>query len=270
MVVDWLYNHPVWIVGVVIVGGSVLLSCLGLLLFHRVVDHGVRRDHNEMVAATIAVVGTVAALLLAFIGVATWQTFTDAEGVTETEAGAVANLYFDSYGLPADGIRDSIRAHIQNYLHLVIDDEWPKQQQGKLDSLGAVQGRDELLKINSELASFNPQNAGQSNIHAEMFRTLNELFTARRNRIQAANGHVPRVVWEIILLGTAGTIVYTYFFGARSLAMHVAITGTVAASLALVILLIVVMDYPFRGEVSVGTESYQSVQYAIAAYSAAK
>jgi hypothetical protein len=263
MIVDWLYNHPVWIVGVVIVGGTILLSCLGLLVFHRLVDHAVRREHNDIVSATLTVVGTVAALLLAFIGVETWQTFSDAQGVAEAEAGAAGNLYFDSSGLPADGIRDALRSHIKNYLHIVIDQEWPMQQRGKLDGQAAVVGQNELLRINQELAAFNPQTAGQTNIHAEMFRTLNELFRARRNRIQAARGHVPLVVWAIILLGTAGTIGYTYFFGPPSLTMHLAITGSVAASLALAILLIVIMDYPFRGEVSVNTESYQTIRDAI-------
>jgi hypothetical protein len=264
MLADWLYSHSAWMVGTVVVGGTVALSCLGLLLFHRLVNHGLRRDHNEMVAATIAVVGTVSALLLAFIGVATWQTFSDGDGLAEAEAGAIANLYFDSYGLPADGIRESLRQHLESYLTIVVNDEWPAQQRGRMDRAAGAEGLHELLAIDAELVSFNPATPGQTNVHAEMFRVVNQLFTARRNRIEAARGHVPQVVWKIILLGTAGTIFYSYFFGARSLAMHLAITSVVAASLALVVLLIVLMDYPFRGEVSVSPDAYQNVQATIA------
>jgi Na+/proline symporter len=259
MITNWLYNNPSWLVGAVIVGGTVLVSCLGLLVFHRLVDHNVRREHNDMVGATMGVVGTVAALLLAFIGVVTWQTFTDAEAIADTEAGAVGNLYFDSYGVPED-VREPIRNDIKNYLHIVIDQEWPKQEQGKLDHSATLAGLDELIQINRELAAFNPQNLGEANIHAEMFKMLNALFVARRNRLQAADGHVPPVVWAIILLGTTVTIVYTYFFGPRSLAMHVALTALVAASLALVVLLIALMDYPFRGQVSIDTGSYEIVR----------
>jgi hypothetical protein len=246
-------------IGLIIVGGIMLLSCLGLLAFHRLVDHGVRREHNDVIGATLGVVGTVAAILLAFIGVATWETYGEATAMADGEAGAIANLYLETSGLPADGIREPIRVHIKNYLDIVIHQEWPKQQRGEMDPTAGVAGQNELLEVNQLLASFNPENTGQANIHAQMFRTLNDLFSVRRTRIAAANGHVSLVVWTIILLGTAATIGFTYFFGMRSIFMHLAITGSVAASLALVVLLIVVMDYPFRGEMSVDDAPYLTV-----------
>jgi hypothetical protein len=264
MIVDWLYNTPVWVVGTVIVGGTTLASCLGLLLFHRLVDLNARREHNDLIGTSLAVIGTVAAILMAFIGVATWESFSHAEALTEAEAGALSNLYLDSHGLPADGVSDPIRADIKNYLVLVTTEEWRKQQQGMLDEEAKSAGRMLLADINAKLVSFIPQNAGQTNVHAQMLTALNELASARRNRTQAASGHVPRPVWMIMLLGTALTIGYTYVFGARTLWVHMIVTGSVAASLALVILLIVIMDYPFRGEVSVGTEAYDAVIEALA------
>ena len=259
VIVNWIFSQPVWMIGLIIVGGIMLLSCLGLLAFHRLVDHGVRREHNDVIGATLGVVGTVAAILLAFIGVATWETYGEATAMADGEAGAIANLYLETSGLPADGIREPIRVHIKNYLDIVIHQEWPKQQRGEMDPTAGVAGQNELLEVNQLLASFNPENTGQANIHAQMFRTLNDLFSVRRTRIAAANGHVSLVVWTIILLGTAATIGFTYFFGMRSIFMHLAITGSVAASLALVVLLIVVMDYPFRGEMSVDDAPYLTV-----------
>ncbi len=43
--------------------------------------------------------------------------------------------------------------------------------------------------------------------------------------------------------------------------MHLAMTGAVAASLALVIVLIVAFDYPFRGEVQVTPDGFRNVQH---------
>jgi len=263
MIINWIYSSPVWVVGIVIVGGTMLLACLGLLLFHRLVDYKVRREHNEITGATIGIVGTVTALLLAFVGVAAWQTYNDAQAVADREAAAIGSLYFDSSGLSEDVAKKSIQTHIKNYLDLVIDREWMRQRQGMMDQKAAIAGRSELVKISLDLMSLNPQSLGQANIQGEMLRSLNELLTSRRSRIAAANDHMPTVLWIILLLGTAATIGYTYFFGTRSLAMHLAITGSVAASMALVILLIVVMDYPFRGEVSVDADDYETVRNAI-------
>jgi hypothetical protein len=66
-------------------------------------------------------------------------------------------------------------------------------------------------------------------------------------------------VWWIIFLGGTVTVGYTYLFGMHSFKMHLVITATMAASLALVIVLIVALDRPFRGEVSVSSDrSWQS------------
>lgn len=43
--------------------------------------------------------------------------------------------------------------------------------------------------------------------------------------------------------------------------MHMLMTGAVAASLALVIVLIVAFDYPFRGEVQIGPTGFENVRH---------
>jgi len=52
----------------------------------------------------------------------------------------------------------------------------------------------------------------------------------------------------------------TYFFGYQNLGMHMAMTGTLAATLALVVVLIVALDWPFRGEISVSPDPFIMTQ----------
>jgi len=61
------------------------------------------------------------------------------------------------------------------------------------------------------------------------------------------------------VLGGVITVAFTYFFGMHSMGMHYAMTGVLAASMALVMVLIVALDWPFRGEVSVSSEPYKAV-----------
>jgi hypothetical protein len=51
-----------------------------------------------------------------------------------------------------------------------------------------------------------------------------------------------------------------YFFGVRSRRMHYATTGVLAAAMALVMVLRVAVDWPFRGEVSVAPEPFKAMQ----------
>jgi hypothetical protein len=117
-----------------------------------------------------------------------------------------------------------------------------------------------LAHLSTELAVFEPTTMGQNVNKGEMLRAMNDLIKARRSRIIAAGEHLPGVVWQILLLGGAVAVGYTYLFGARTFGIHLAITGLIAATIALVFVLIVTLDYPFRGEVSVGSDAFIGVQ----------
>ena len=69
------------------------------------------------------------------------------------------------------------------------------------------------------------------------------------------------VIWWIIAIGGALTTAFTYLFGFESFRLHLTMTGAVAASLALVVVLIVALDWPFRGEVSVPPDAYVDVEH---------
>ena len=63
-----------------------------------------------------------------------------------------------------------------------------------------------------------------------MLKTWNDLYLARSSRLSAVQGHIPPVIWSIVFLGAAITIVYTYLFGFQSFGMHMAMTAIVATA----------------------------------------
>ena len=117
-----------------------------------------------------------------------------------------------------------------------------------------------LRDLNTAIATIQPQNLGEAVVQAELFKVWNELYQTRSSRLSAVQGHVPGVVWWIVFLGAAITTGYTYFFGYQNFWMHMAMTGTLAATLALVVVLIVALDWPFRGEISVTPEPFIMTQ----------
>ena len=123
MIVDWVYTHRlVW--GSILLIGLTGAACLGLSVFHRLVHVGVRRAHNDLAGFTFATISVVYAVLLAFIAVATWEAFSNAERVVDEEAGYIGNLYRDSAGLPQP-IGGNIRDLLRQYTDMVISQEWP-------------------------------------------------------------------------------------------------------------------------------------------------
>jgi uncharacterized protein YacL len=255
MMVDWIYNNPTWLWGTILVVLFTSAACVGLLIFHRLVRVNLRRAHNDLAGFTISVIGVLYAVLLAFIAIATWESFSRASDIVENESDYAGGMYLDTAGLQqAKG--QEIRDALAKYVSVVIDVEWPIQRQGVTPD----QGWKPLRDLATAIATIHPQNSGEAVIEAELLRTWNDLYNARSARLSAVQGHIPGVIWCIIFFGAAITTGYTYLFGFENFGMHIAMTATVAATLALVIVLIIALDWPFRGEISVSPDPFIMTQ----------
>jgi len=255
---DWLYDRPIWLVGSLIVGACVVVSSLGLVAVDRLVDIELRRSHNDIAGFLIAIVGILYAVLLAFIAVVTWETYAKAGDIVDSEANTIGNMYDDAVGV-LDSVGPGYRRLLIEYVQLVIDEEWPAQRAGRTDKSAYANGWTKVRELTDAIARFEPKTQGQSNMHTELLQDLDRLLSARRTRQLAAESHIPALIWWVIFFGGVLTIAFTYLFGPRSHKMHMTMTAGVAASLALVILLIMAFDSPFRGDVGIASDAYQTV-----------
>jgi hypothetical protein len=259
MLADWVYDNPTWLVGSIIVGLAVLISLVALVMIDRLVPLKLRRAHNEITGFTIAVVGVAYAVLLAFIAIATWETFKKSDNVVGAEANYIGDVFRNTVGLP-DGLARELRGHLGRYIDTVITQEWPAQRLGRTEQSTLKNGWDILADFHFDIARFRPANAGEAAVHGQLLRSLSNLYDARRGRLLAAREHISPVVWWIIGIGGLLTVVFSCLFGAANFSMHAVITGLLAASLALVVVLIVDHDYPFRGSPSISDEAFHVVK----------
>jgi hypothetical protein len=259
LLVDFLYSHPTWLIGLVVIGLWTGLWLAGLYIFHQLVDVHLRHKDTETVGLTYAIVAVVYAVLIAFIVVDVFETFAKGDEIATAEANKLSNLMLDSAGLPPS-MAQAARADLDKYIDIVVKSEWPSQQAGKLGDAVFEPGWTVLANLSTRIAEFEPLTMGQNVNKGEMLHTMNDLIRARRSRILAAGEHLPSIVWQILLLAGAVAVGYTYLFGAHSFGLHLAITGLISATISLVFVLIIALDYPFRGEVSVSDDAFVSVR----------
>ena len=253
-----VYDSPTAIVMLLVVGTSVAGSLLLLGLFHRFLPLELRSAHNDVAGFTIAIVGVIYAVLLAFIAVSAWESHGKAQEVVQTEVNMVGNLYVDSVGLPPE-VRFQIWRSLRDYTRTVIDVEWPSQHQGQVNLTGWAS----LITLNSTLAGFRPIDGATIALRSDLMRTADELYQARRNRLEAATSGIPAVMWAITLSGGALTIIFSFFFGMPDFRIHLAFTGMLSVSLALVIVLILALDRPFRGDLAISTQRFEEISEGI-------
>ncbi|HKN10428.1 MAG TPA: hypothetical protein VJ376_13225, partial [Pseudomonadota bacterium] len=80
-----------------------------------------------------------------------------------------------------------------------------------------------------------------------------------QQRLLAAETTIPAVVWIVTLVGGGLTIAFGSFLGVPSLGMHLAMSAALAISGALVLILIIALSNPFRGDFRVSTLPFDRV-----------
>ncbi len=96
-------------------------------------------------------------------------------------------------------------------------------------------------------------------LHGETIRSYNQLVELRRQRLQSIQSGVPGVIWAVVLLGAGATLIFSYCFVVTSFRLHALLTGLLALIIGLLIFLLVVLDHPYWGEVSVSADPYRDV-----------
>lgn len=257
MLVNLIYGVPTWVMALVVIAIIVGLSLIGLVISSRVLSLEMRRKHNEFTGFNSALVGVFFAVLLAFIAVAAWESFGKAGDTAQREASLVGDLWRDAFAMP-DPAKTQLVGDIHDYVEIVIAKEWPAMEHG---APFGDEGWAPLLKFHQVLTGIRAGDAMQVAMVTETLRQLNSLYDARLQRILAAQDHIEPTVWAVVLLGAFITITFTYFFGMESFRMHAMMTTGVAVTLALIIVLILAFDYPFRGEVQVTPDGFRNVQH---------
>lgn len=252
----WIYDLPNWTLGVLIVATFVALSLAGLFATRPMVRRlmGPDSNYNDVVSFFFAGIGVFYGLALGLIAVATWENYTDIDGVVSTEAAAVASFYRDLDGYPQPS-RGRLEGMMRDYTRLVIEKEWPAHKKGI-----ALEDGDALLDhLEDEVMNFEPTKEREKVLQAEVLRSLDTVQEQRRLRLQAVPTGLPAALWSVVLIGALLNIALTYLFWVENITVHAILVGILAIFIALLVFITAAMDNPFRGEFSVSAEAFEDV-----------
>ncbi|MGO9727063.1 MAG: hypothetical protein ACLPN6_17240 [Streptosporangiaceae bacterium] len=232
--------------------GALLGSGLSVYLVHRYWAHEKRQEHTEVAGFIFAGVAVLYAVLLAFVVIVGWETLSSAHATTYTEADQLSNVYWIARSLPAPQ-GPAIEDLTLKYAHAVIDREWPLMNKGK--SSPVAQGL--LTQIRAGVFRFSPRTSQQQVLYEQAVVSVNSLTAARRDRLDAMTEEVPEPIWVALIVGAVIVIAFCLLFGLKSRAVHIGMVMAIAALIAIDLILIKDMQYPFAGNPHVGPEAFE-------------
>ena len=252
----WVYDLPTWLFGLLTIVVAVAVGLVGFYATRKWVRqvHGEQHSHNEIVGFYLGAICLFYGITLGLLAIGTWEAYTSLDAKVGEEASTLASLYRDVSSLP-EPKRTELQTDLREYAHQVIDIAWPLQRRGIIPKNTAA----DLKALQEHLASFEPITEGQKTLHAEAYRQFDRIVELRRIRLNSVVAGLPAVMWCVVLVGAFLNIALTWFFDMRSHLMHMWMTIMFSGFLGLMIFLLAAMDYPFRGQISVGPEAFELV-----------
>ncbi|MCX7008609.1 MAG: DUF4239 domain-containing protein, partial [Kiritimatiellaeota bacterium] len=209
----------------------------------------------ERVGFTYAVFGLIYGVLLAFTIIVAWERFAETERIVMHETTVLSELWRDIKVFPpAD--RDGIHSNLMAYAQSVVEDEWPV--------MGA-QGRanPKTAKIYEQLWDrtyvLHPETKIQEAYLTEVLGDISQVSANRRLRLLYSRTEINSILWLVLLLGAAPTVGYTLLFANKHGWVQILITMSVMLIVSLSLLVVLSLQYPFTGDVSIQPEAFRDL-----------
>jgi len=196
-------------------------------------------------AGTLSVIGTMFAVMLAFVILLALQSYQRAREGSSVEAIAVSELHSVAsvFQPPAS---DRLHGELVCYARAVIEDEWPAMRNGRSSDLVQTW----IDKLGREFAITEPHGAREETAYAQWFDEQSQRRDGRRERLAEASPFVPLPLWSVLVIGASLTLAYMVAQADRreGLLIQSIPIGFVSALATAGLLVVFFLDHPYTNE----------------------
>ena len=230
------------------------LSLVGLGAVRHVVAQAWLKETNDVVGNYLQTLGTIYAVLLAFVVYVVWGQFNEARALVDREANEVLDLYRTVEALHGPE-RCAVRDGLRRYVDAVIDEEWGAMARRQLESSG---GGGHLLDETWEaLHVFEPTTAREIALFDECLKRFNDLSDTRSDRVTSALARIPFALYLLIYGGAVIVVGSMWLFAVPNVWMHGLITSAMAGAVSHVLYVVRDLDDSFSGDWQVDAEPFK-------------
>ncbi len=215
-----------------------------------------RREHTldigqrNLLATNFGFFTTLYTFFLGFAVYTLWQNYSDVETRLAEETDLLVVEYRLSHSLKNT---DTLRLLLQEYVSVVAQDEWPAMHRGESSASAA----DIYERIWREVSRLKPGEKENYSVHSIMLGKMVELNKLRHARLLQIDGNLYYPIWIILYLGVGFTILGFYFSNVHDKFADAIYMTTILVMIFANIYLVIELDRPFGGSLTLGPERFQ-------------
>jgi hypothetical protein len=244
------------LLGLLIFGGLAVYALAGVWISRRILHGKVREGHNDVCVPIFLNAGVLFAVLLGFMVIAVWEAYDAAKNTAATEAAALVPLYRAAGNLPKEAA-EKIREYTREYVHEVIEDEWPIQTRG---GSGSSKARHQIGNL------FRAFGDGTIDVQTKkdfpmtctaVMQHITEVTNDRNKRIIQANESLSPVMWMAIIGGALIIVTLSFVIYMERAGPHMFMSSLMAALIGLLLFSCHLLSHPFRGPIAIPAEAFE-------------
>lgn len=236
-----------------LVTAAIVVAGVGFLfLLQRVWRSELRRQHNDLIGWHVSVLGSIYAVIVGFMLFAVWTNFATAYTNTDSEANCLVDVARASRGLPQPE-RDRVFQLANEYVSVTLTKEWPAMTRGELSPASHTV----IKQLWATLARTEPHTIGEQTSLDHTLTELAKMTEFRRLRQLQVNAYLPGILWFVLILGGALTIMAACLFGASNFRLHLIQVIMLALMISSILTAIADINHPFQGSLHVYPTSFE-------------
>jgi multisubunit Na+/H+ antiporter MnhB subunit len=238
--------------------GAALLTIFCFIFFRKLPRPFNHDDDQKFLDAMLSIVGTLISIVIGLLVAFALDHYQAIEQTVDQEAANISQIFRVSVGLDAQ-TRTKIRALCGEYNQEIIENEWPAMQRGEVSKKAFTI----YAKLMATIANYNPQNEGQSNIHASLISSCQELGNDRRQRILVLHSTWIGHVMPVLLMCALIVLIFAFSYIRKGEKFHGFLLSLVALALGGNLGLVFLLSHPFSGEWQIQPRGFELNQQVI-------
>ncbi len=231
--------------------GIVLVA---VVVIRRLVPATSEGYHAEISAPMLGVVAALFGLFLAFVIIIAYQNYLSAGSNISRETESLSAIVRDSAAFPEpeawQRARRSGNLRASRGQRLVAPDAHRQNER-------AAPCRDSTT-IYAALRTVDPKSGTEVAFYNDAVSQLSTALSARQDRLESVAGGIPSIIMVLLLFNTVVILAYAVFVGSPNFWFHVLGPAAIAVVVAVSLVVLVDLSYPFSGSVTVSNGSFKA------------
>ncbi len=184
----------------------VVMCFISMILRYFLIGKSSKHPHNDFLDPSQQIIGLIYGVLLAFVVVLSWQSYTSLSVSIESEAISLLNIWRNAETFPTKERNDLTEA-ILGYLEAIQTVEWPLMKKGIYPDITSAYSH-----FWAVMNSLEPQTKAQNAHFQTMLEQLNDCNSFRRARILGVSSNTPFILWSFLLGGACYLVILTFLY----------------------------------------------------------